>query len=388
MARTECPSTVELSAFNLGALGENALEEVATHVESCPDCEQALRALDSVSDGVITWLRGVPGGAAASAPVVRQIGDYEILEELGRGGLGVVYKARHRALGRDVALKMLLGGQFAGPDYLQRFQAEARAVAQLTHPHIVQLYDSGEYRGQPCFAMEFVEGGSLSDRLEGKPQPPAQAAQWLSTLARTVHYAHERGIVHRDLKPSNVLLTRDGQLKVCDFGVAKHLDGSELKTQTGQLVGTPEYMAPEQAGGHAQTTGPAADVYSLGAILYALLTGRPPFQGAAALETLEQVRTREPVSPSRLQPGVPRDLGTICLKCLEKEPHRRYASAAALADDLDQFLGGKSIQARPAGPLERGWKWSRRRPALAALLLVLLLVGSVGFPGAVWLWLG
>jgi WD40 repeat protein len=381
MAPTECPTDQDLTAFSLGELEECALERVATHVEGCSVCEQMLSKLDSAADVAIRSLRAAP------EPEPRRIGDYDLLEEIGRGGLGVVYRARHRTLGRQVALKMLLGGQFAAGGYLERFRAEARAVAHLAHPHIVPLYDSGEHDGQPYFAMEFVDGGSLGDRAGGKPQPPAQAARWLATLARAVQYAHEHGLIHRDLKPSNVLLTRDGQVKVCDFGVAKHLEDAESKTQTGQLVGTPEYMAPEQAGGLAARVGPAADVYSLGAILYTLLTGRPPFQGAAMLDTLDQVRTRDPVPPSRLQPWVPRDLSTICLKCLDKASHRRYPSAAALADDMDRFLGGRPIRARPAGALERGWKWARRRPALAALLLVLLLVGSVGFPGAVWLWL-
>jgi hypothetical protein len=297
--------------------------------------------------------------------------------------MGVVYKARHVELNREVALKMLLRGRTADQASQSRFRTEAEAVARLQHPNIVQLFEVGEHAdgdGPPrtWFTLEFVEGGSLAARVEGRPQPPEQAAAWVETLARAVHHAHEHGIVHRDLKPHNVLLTRAGQLKVCDFGVARRLDATEVRTQTGMLIGTVEYMAPEQAVGAA--VGPAADVHALGAILYALLTGKPPFQGTGVYDTLAQVRDQEPAPPSRLQPTVPRDLETVCLKCLEKEPHRRYGSAEELADDLHRFLAGEPVRARPVGAVGRAWKWARRNPAVAVLLAAVLvsLAGGAG----------
>jgi serine/threonine protein kinase len=340
----DCPTRAELSAFSLGELSEAALEDVAGHLERCPRCEAAVRALDRVSDAVIHSLKGFSGRGvpfappAAPAGMPARVGEYEILGELGRGGMGVVYKARHAQLRRVVALKMLLGSEFAREGYLARFRAEAEAVARLQHPHIVQIFDVGEWRAAeggvpvPYFTLEYVEGGSLNTRLEGKPQPPDRASELLLTLARAADYAHGQGIVHRDLKPTNVLLTADGRPKLCDFGVAKVLTGPGPETLGGLLVGTPEYMAPEQADGQARDVGPAADVYALGAILYTMLTGRPPFQSASVIETLEQVRSQEPVPPRRLRPSVPRDLETICLKCLQKDPRRRY-SACRLAFD-------------------------------------------------------
>jgi WD40 repeat protein/tetratricopeptide (TPR) repeat protein len=306
-------------------------------------------------------------GAAPSANAVPVPG-YEVLEELGRGGMGVVYKARHLRLGRVVALKMLLSGGHAGAHELARFRLEAEAVARLQHPNIVQLYEAGDAEGRPFFALELVEGGSLARRLDGTPLPPGRAAALLEALARAMHYAHEKGVVHRDLKPANVLLAEDGTPKVADFGLAKRLEGEAGQTQSGALLGTPSYMAPEQALGRGKEVGPAADVYSLGAILYELLTGRPPFKGATLLETLEQVRHQEAVPPTRLALRVPRDLETICLKCLEKAPRRRYASAADLADDLRRFSAGEPVRARPVGALGRALKWARRRPAAAALV--------------------
>ncbi len=393
MASTDCPSKADLTAFHLGELPANAVDAVATHIESCPRCDQILRQLDRVADAVIASLRKLPGISAAfpdDVAIPRRIGDYEILGELGRGGMGVVYKARHVQLHRLVALKMLVSGEFAQEDFRARFRAEAATVARLQHPNIVHIIDLGEWQGNPgsppvpYFTLEYVDGGSLANLLAGKPQPPQQAADWLLILAQAVHYAHGQGIIHRDLKPANVLVTAGGLLKLCDFGVAKRLTGADLKTRSGLLVGTPEYMAPEQAQG--QPAGPAADVYALGAMLYTMLTGRPPFQGTTPLDTLEQVRSQEPVPPRRLQPAIPRDLELICLKCLAKEPPHRYAGARALADDLERFRNGRTIQARPAGVVARGWKWSRRRPALAALLALSLLVLGIGFPGVTYLW--
>ncbi len=303
---------------------------------------------------------------------------YEILGELGRGGMGVVYKARQVALNRVVALKMILGGAHAGSDELARFRIEAEAVAQLQHPNIVQVYDVGECEGKPFFSLEFVEGGSLDQKLNRKAQKAKEAAGLLEVLARAMHSAHEKGIVHRDLKPANILLTSDGEPKITDFGLAKRLADDSSKTQSGSVMGTPSYMAPEQAAGRVEDMGPATDVYALGAILYDALTGRPPFKGATVADTLNQVRNDEPMPPSRLQPRVPRDLETICLKCLQKSPRKRYASAQALAEDLRRFLAGEPILARPMGRPERLWRWCRRNPLPTSLLVTVTLGSAFG----------
>jgi tetratricopeptide (TPR) repeat protein len=329
-------------------------------------------------------------GEALSTEGTTQLGtgagppDYEILGELGRGGMGVVYKARHLPLKRAVALKMILAGAHAAPEQLDRFRTEAEAAARLQHPNIVQIYEVGEHDGRHYLALEFLEGGSLAHKLHGLPQPGPDAARLVEVLARAVHFAHERGIVHRDLKPANVLLADGGQPKIADFGLAKLLDGGTEHTDSGAVLGTAGYMAPEQAGGRSREVGPLADVYSLGAILYELLTGRPPFVGQNFFETLVQVRGATPVPPRRLQPTVPRDLETVCLKCLEKEPRRRYASALALADDLRRFLDGKPVHARRTPPWERAWKWARRHPAGAALAAALVLAVLGGVTGAVY----
>jgi WD40 repeat protein len=309
------------------------------------------------------------GPAATRAPIA--VPGYEVLGELGRGGMGVVYKARQTGLGRTVALKMVLAGGHAGAQERARFKAEAEAIARLQHPNIVQVHEVGEHQGLPFFSLEFCPGGSLAQKLSGTPLPAAEAARLVETLARAVHAAHEAHVVHRDLKPANVLLATDGTPKVTDFGLAKKLDEAG-QTASGAVMGTPSYMAPEQAGGNKEV-GPAADVYALGAVLYELLTGRPPFKAASVMDTLMQVLADEPAPPSRLNPGVPRDLETVCLKCLEKGPARRYANAAELAEDLRHFQAGEPIRARPVGVVERAWKWARRRPALAALVAVSLL---------------
>jgi tetratricopeptide (TPR) repeat protein/predicted Ser/Thr protein kinase len=293
---------------------------------------------------------------------------YDVLMELGRGGMGVVYQARQKNLDRVVALKMVLDGAQLSPRARARFEAEALAVARLQHPNIVQLYEVGEHEGRPYFSLEYVDGGSLAQQLRGQPQPVAFAAEMTETLARAVDYAHRHGIIHRDLKPANVLLTAGGLPRVTDFGLAKRLDVDAAgHTKSGDVMGTPSYMAPEQAHGRLQDIGPATDVYALGTLLYEMLTGRPPFRGETTVDTLIQVRFDEPVSPARLRAKLPRDLETICLKCLQKEPARRYAAAGALADDLRRFRAGEPIQARPTGAGERLLKWARRRPALAAL---------------------
>jgi WD40 repeat protein/tRNA A-37 threonylcarbamoyl transferase component Bud32 len=315
------------------------------------------------------------------APPVEEgafFGDYELLRKVAQGGMGVVFQARQQTLSRVVALKMILAGRLATEAEVRRFRAEAEAAARLDHPGIVPIYEVGEHAGHHFFAMGFVEGGSLADRLKGGPLPPREAAKLIEQVARAVAYAHERGIVHRDLKPANVLLDRDGRPRVTDFGLARMLAGEAHLTVSGQVVGTPSYMPPEQAAGKSEQIGPAADVYALGATLYCLLTGRPPFQAASVLETLKQVLEREPVPPRQLNAAVPRDLETVCLKCLEKEPARRYAGAEALAADLAHFLAGEPIQARPVGQAERLWRWCRRNPALAGALSALLLALSAG----------
>jgi serine/threonine-protein kinase len=298
---------------------------------------------------------------------------FEVVAELGRGGMGVVYKARQLGFNRVVALKMVLPGTGAGPTLRDRFRAEAEAVARLHHPGVVQVHAFGEHEGQPYFAMEYLEGGSLARRLKRKPPPEREAAALVQRLAEAVHAAHRAQVLHRDLKPSNVLLDADGAPKVSDFGLAKLLDGDEGQTQTGAVLGTPSYMAPEQARGETRAVGAPADVYALGAILYECLTGKPPFKGATRQETLEQVRTCAPVPPTKVRPGASRDLEAVCLKCLEKEPRRRYPSADALAEDLGRWLRGEPTKARPAGRARRVWRGVRRRPAAAAGLLLALL---------------
>ena len=301
---------------------------------------------------------------------------YEILRELGRGGMGVVYQARHTKLHRVVALKMILAGSHAGAADLARFQTEAEAIARLRHANIVQVYEVSEHEGKPFFSLEFCGGGSLEKKLNGTPLPAREAAALVETLARAMQAAHEQHVIHRDLKPANVLLAEDGTPKITDFGLAKKLDEAG-QTASGAIMGTPSYMAPEQAGGKSGEIGPAADVYALGAILYECLTGRPPFKAATALDTVLQVVSDEPAAPSQLQTKTPRDLETICLKCLHKEPVKRYATARELADDLRRFLDGEPILARPSSGWERALKWAKRRPAAAALLAVSSLAAAL-----------
>jgi len=300
--------------------------------------------------------------------------------------MGVVYKARQAKLGRLVALKMILSGGHAGEADLSRFRTEAEAIARLQHPNIVQIHEVWEHGGLPFFSLEFCAGGSLEKKLAGTPLPPKEAAALVETLARAMQAAHEKGVIHRDLKPANVLLGEDGTPKVTDFGLAKKL-GEAGQTASGAVMGTPSYMAPEQAGGRSAQMGPLVDVYALGAILYECLTGRPPFRGPTAMDTMIQVVADEPVPVRQLQPQVPADVETICLKCLQKEPAKRYASALALAEELRRFQDGEPIAARPAGVVERARKWAKRRPAAAALLVVsvfagLTVVGVVGSAAA------
>ncbi len=304
----------------------------------------------------------VPPGA--NAPHIwPTIPGYELVSKLGEGGMGVVFLARQTGLNRLVAVKMIRGGSQARPEHFSRFRIEAEAVAQLRHPNIVQIHDIGEVDGLPYFSLELLEGGSLDDRLAGTPQPSRQAAELVATLARAIGLAHAAGIIHRDLKPSNVLYSADGVPKITDFGLAKRMESDSRQTESGAIMGSPSYMAPEQARGLAKDVGPAADIYALGAILYEMLTGRPPFKGETPIETVRQVIDDEVVPPSRLVPKVARDLETICLKCLNKDASKRYPGALALVEDLEPLTGTARRSWRVGRPpLERGIKWARRRP--------------------------
>jgi WD40 repeat protein len=311
---------------------------------------------------------------AAELPRVRYFGDYELLEVIARGGMGVVYKARQVSLNRLVALKMILKGELATPKDVTRFRAEAEAAAHLDHPHIVPIYEVGDHDGQQYYAMRYVEGTALTRR----PRADARReAGLVATVARAVHHAHQHGILHRDLKPSNILVDAAGTPLVTDFGLAKRVDADRSLTESGALVGTPRYMAPEQADGRKDLT-VAADTYSLGVVLYERLTGRTPFTGETVLEVLRQVREAEPPRPSSIAPGLDRDLETICLKCLEKEPAKRYGSAEALAEDLECWLRGEPIQARASGALERAVKWAKRQPAIAGLWGIIVALSLAG----------
>jgi hypothetical protein len=320
---------------------------------------------------------------AAATPVVR---GYEILDELGRGGMGIVFKAHQVALNRAVALKMIKSGGFASEAELLRFQNEAEAVARLDHPHIVPIYEVGRHLGRHYFSMKLIAGKSLDRRLGDFIADFRQGAQVTATVARAVHHAHQRGILHRDLKPANILLDEQGEPHVTDFGLARQIEGNGELSESGTPVGTPSYMAPEQASGDKGAQSTATDVYGLGTILYALLAGRAPFAGTTVHETLDKVRNSSPELPSRVNKRVPRDLEIICLKCLEKEPNRRYPSALALAEDLERWLDGMPILARPVGSLTRAVMWCRRNKALASLAALLMLALVGGLAGVTWKW--
>ena len=457
-----CPSAQKLEDFLEERCGDADQAAIGRHVDRCTQCQAKLEELTgevaTASSAVLRQPVSTLAAATSSTDFLLRLKDhppsssnlsgngsrsrsgqfqdkagfsfsgkipvvanYEIISELGRGGMGVVYKARQIGLDRLVALKMILAGPHAGPKELERFRQEAEAVARLRHPNIIQIYDIGESEGRPYLALEFVEGDSLAHLLKGVPQPLHSAARLVETLAKAIHYAHQRNIVHRDLKPANILLERvasksaagdqwpetsdkteesspaadtwslaNSSLAACpkitDFGLAKRLDDRGMGTQSGDIIGTPSYMAPEQAGSKGVAVGPATDVYALGAILYELLTGRPPFRGPTSLDTVLLVLHEDPVRPSFLRRDLPRDLETITLKCLAKDPAKRYASAEALAEDLYRYRKGKPIKARPVGLYERIWKWSRHRPMTASLVAGMFLVGLLGFAGVTWQW--
>jgi Protein kinase domain/Cache domain len=375
--------------------------------ELCRDCPelvpalrerlQALGALDAALADEKTLISDEPGcETAIPDEVLPELPGYDVLRELGRGGMGVVYQARQAGLERLVALKVLLGGRHASASSRARFKAEVESIARLQHPNLIQVFDVGEHAGHTFFSMEYVGGGNLEERIESRPLPARDAAELVALLARAMHAAHERGVIHRDLKPANVLVSVSsgreeewgvrglGIPKITDFGLAKRMDVTSSETRTEQIMGTPSYMAPEQAKGQSRQVGPATDVYALGAILYRLLSGRPPFLAEAAIETIRQVAEDEPVPPRQVQPTVPVDLETICLKCLQKQPAQRYESAAALADDLRRFLADEPILAKPVSWWNRLTKWSRRRPATAGLIGVSALAVVLVLAGALW----
>ncbi|MEQ1852949.1 MAG: serine/threonine-protein kinase, partial [Chthoniobacteraceae bacterium] len=355
-------------------------------MKTCPQCQQPMR--DDAPEGLCPacLLREAAGGVESgseatvllgasqsasprSGDTLRYFGNYELLEEVGVGGMGVVWKARQASLNRIVALKMIRGGILANAEEVKRFHAEAQAAANLQHPNIVAIHEIGEQDGQHYYSMDFIRGRSLHALCDGKPLEPERAARLLATVAGAVEFAHRAHILHRDLKPHNVMMDAEGVPHLTDFGLAKRMDVDSGMTQTGAIMGSPSYMAPEQAQGRNDAVGPRTDVYSLGAILYETLTGRPPFQAATALDTVRQVVDAEPAPPRSVNPGAPADLETICLKCLEKEPARRYASAQEFSDELGRFLRHEPIHARPIGVVGRAVKWARRKPVIASLVL-------------------
>ncbi|MEE8452598.1 MAG: serine/threonine-protein kinase, partial [Thermoguttaceae bacterium] len=344
---------------------------------SALDCLEALeglapRSTDGGRDDQSETMAIEPPMDTAVEPAMgnlpREFGPYELLSEIGRGGMGVVYKARQTGLDRTVAIKMILSAHLASAEHVRRFQAEARAAARVRHPHIVPIHEVGQLHGQDYFAMELIEGESLAERIARGLLGVESAVRLLVAIARAVDHLHEQDIVHRDLKPSNILLDGEELPYVTDFGLAKVFAGDSQMTATGVIAGTPSYMAPEQASGNHGEIGPAVDVYSLGAILYELLTGRPPFRAETPLDTLLEVLGREPTLPRQLNSRIPRELELICLKCLAKSPDDRYGSAGAMADDLEHFARGETLEVRPPHAGQRLWRWARRQPALASRL--------------------
>jgi serine/threonine protein kinase/WD40 repeat protein len=373
---------------------EEEMENPSEEMIACPECGGPLAG--GVTEGLCAKCLMVQGVRLASTLLATEdplysglpcdFGDYELLEEIARGGMGVIYRARQKSLDRLVAVKLLLFGPQASPEYVKRFRAEAAAAASLQHPNIVAIHQVGVHDGEHYLAMDLVDGPNLARFLKEQALPARRAASYLKTIAEAIHYAHERGILHRDLKPSNVLIDSNDQPRVTDFGLAKRLEGDSSMTLSAHVLGSPSYMPPEQAGDTRHKVGRRSDVYALGAMLYHTLVGRPPFVGEGLSQTLDQVFNRDPIAPRLLNPSVPRDLETICLKCLEKEPARRYPTAEALADELGRFLDQKPILARPVNTVEIVWRWCRRKPVLAALVVLVQVVAGAGLTGIVWQW--
>jgi WD40 repeat protein len=406
-----CPSRSDLEALLNDHLPTATEGRILDHLESCSDCQQVLEGLTTFAAAEGGRTGAVPAGIVSATSVAvgadklpRRIGQYTLIRELGQGGMGVVYLAEQSNLKRQVALKVIRHGINATAEEVARFCAEAEAVARLQHPNIVQIHEVGSQEGLYYLALEYVSDGPLDRELGGTPQEPRAAAQLIETVARAVHHAHQRGILHRDLKPANILLVscevptgNNGrtshhsrltsyQAKITDFGLAKRLHNGGASAESNLIAGTPSYMAPEQLSENRVDVTPAVDVYGLGAVLYEMLTGRPPFKGATPLSTLEQVMSQEPLAPSRFHRHIPRDLETICLKCLEKDPRKRYPSAEALANEVHSFLSGRPIAARPIRVWGRMWKWAKRRPMVAGLAAAVVLVALSGFTGVVWQW--
>jgi eukaryotic-like serine/threonine-protein kinase len=398
MLSRECVTDGDLRAFLVGDLPDHLAGPISTHLEVCPTCEAAARRLDDLTDPVIRSLQRALGGRtwndrptgdgapprAGQATRARHVEGYELQGELGRGGMGIVFRARDKSLNRVVALKMILAGQFASPAEVRRFRTETEAAAQLDHPHIVPIYEVGEDDGMPYFSMKLIEGSSLTKHVGRFADDPQAVVRLLTAVARAVHYAHQRGIIHRDLKPANILIDAAGEPHVTDFGLARRVDGAGGETQSGALVGTPCYMAPEQAGGKKSVT-IAVDVYALGAILYELLTGRLLFQGDTPLGTVLQVLEREPDPPRAVNPTVDADLELICLKCLAKDPQQRYGSAESLAADLEHWLTGEPLSVRAPSFAATLRLWLRQNFGAAGWTVVLGLAGGLLLGVTTWL---
>ncbi|MBN2506369.1 MAG: serine/threonine protein kinase [Verrucomicrobia bacterium] len=351
----------------------------------CPRCSFG-GALEVESEGREQRSEVSDQETTDASPLPRRFGDYELLEEIAHGGMGVVYKARQGSLNRTVAVKLIRAGPYASKEYVHRFRVEASAAAVLQHPHIVAVHEVGVHQGQHYFSMDYVAGRSLAQIVREGPLAPNRAARYVQQIAEAIEYAHAAGILHRDLKPSNVLIDAQDQPRITDFGLAKQLHSDSAVTLTGEVIGTPGYMPPEQASGRRGAVQAWSDVYSLGAILYHLLTGRAPFAGLSIEATIDAMLHQDPVSVRLLNPAVPRDLDTICLKCLEKEPAKRYVSAQLLAEELGRFLNQKPILARPLHTAGRTWRWCRRNPRLASAVGLAVLSLLIGLAGVSWQW--